>query len=334
MVATIKDIAQKAGVSISTVSRVINGNYPVSSDVQKRVKRVMEELDFHPNAVARSLRSRKSKLIGFIIADLSNQFFMDIAKGLEKEINKIDDQLLIASSDNEPEKESKIINSLIERNIDGLVIASSGGESLAAIEKCKENDIPVILIDRSFDEVGVSQVLWNDYEVSVELVERLIKAGHKKIACLNVMLSNPTGKLRLDGYRDALINNGVEIDESIISGSNFGSDEAYEFVIKTFSSENRPTAIFCTNNQMAFGALRAFNELGITVGSDVSMVLFGNLLAHNYYPLAITHSDQDGENMGSVAGNLLIETMNGDLNSIKRIIVDAPLVEGDSIAEI
>lgn len=334
MVATIKDIAQKAGVSISTVSRVINGNYPVSSDVQKRVKRVMEELDFHPNAIARSLRSRKSKLIGFIIADLSNQFFMDIAKGLEKEINKIDDQLLIASSDNEPEKESKIINSLIERNIDGLVIASSGGESLSAIEKCRENDIPVVLIDRSFDEIGVSQVLWNDFDASIELVEKLIKAGHKRIACLNVMLSNPTGKHRLDGYVEALKKNGIDIDDSIISGSNFGPEEAYDFVMSKFSSVDRPTAIYCTNNQMAFGALRAFNQLGLSVGKDVSMVLFGNLLAHNYYPLSITHSNQDGENMGVVAGQLLIEAMNGDLITNKRIIVDAPIVDGDSIIEI
>lgn len=331
MAATIKDIALKAGVSISTVSRVINGNYPVRESVQKKVKSVMEELDFHPNAIARSLRSRKSKLIGFIIADLSNQFFMDIAKGLEKEIETIDDQLLIASSDNEPQKESKIINALIERNIDGLVIASSGGESLQAIEKCKENGIPVVLIDRSFNEVDVSQVLWDDYEVSIKLVEKLINAGHKKIVCVNVMLSNPTGKLRLDGYLKALQNNNIEIDESIISGSNFGPEEAYDFVIKTFSSKNRPTAIFCTNNQMAFGALRAFNELGIVVGKDVSMVLFGNLLAHNYYPLSITHSDQDGVSMGSVAGKLLIEEMNSEISSNKRIIVDAPIVDGKSI---
>lgn len=334
MATTIKDIAQKAGVSISTVSRVINGNYPVRESVQKKVKSVMEELDFHPNAIARSLRSRKSKLIGFIIADLSNQFFMDIAKGLEKEIETIDDQLLIASSDNEPAKESKIINALIERNIDGLVIASSGGESLLAIEKCKENGIPVVLIDRSFDEIDVSQVLWDDFEVSISLVEKLISAGHKKIACVNVMLSNPTGKLRLDGYLKALQNNDIEIDESIISGSNFGPDEAYDFVIKTFSSISRPTAIFCTNNQMAFGALRAFNELGIIVGKDVSMVLFGNLLAHNYYPLSITHSDQDGVNMGAVAGKLLIDAMNEELSSNKRIIVDAPIVDGKSIVSV
>lgn len=334
MAATIKDIAQKAGVSISTVSRVINGNYPVSSDVQYRVKKVMEELDFHPNAIARSLRSRKSKLIGFIIADLSNQFFMDIAKGLEKEIDKIDNQLLIASSYNEPEKESKIINSLIERNIDGLVIASSGGESLTAIEKCRENGIPVVLIDRSFNEIDVSQVLWNDFEASVDLVERLIKEGHRRIACLNVMLSNPTGKHRLDGYIKALSDNRIEIDESIISGSNFGPDEAYEFVMKVFSSKDRPTAIYCTNNQMAFGALRAFNELGLYVGKDVSMVLFGNLLAHNYYPLSITHSNQDGENMGAVAGQLLIKAMNGDLKTNTHIIVDAPIVDGDSVVKI
>ena len=334
MAATIKDIAQKAGVSISTVSRVINGNYPVSSDVQYRVKKVMEELDFHPNAIARSLRSRKSKLIGFIIADVSNQFFMDIAKGLEKEIDKIDNQLLIASSYNEPEKESKIINSLIERNIDGLVIASSGGESLTAIEKCRENGIPVVLIDRSFDKIDVSQVLCNDFEASVDLVEILIKEGHRRIACLNVMLSNPTGKHRLDGYIKALSDNRIEIDESIISGSNFGPDEAYEFVMKVFSSKDRPTAIYCTNNQMAFGALRAFNELGLYVGKDVSMVLFGNLLAHNYYPLSITHSNQDGENMGAVAGQLLIKAMNGDLKTNTRIIVDAPIVDGDSVVKI
>ena len=328
---TIKDIAQKAGVSISTVSRVINGNYPVSKDVRKRVQKVMGELDFHPNAIARSLRSRKSNLVGFIIADLSNQFFMDVAKGLEKEVGKLGKQLLIVSSDNEPEKESKIINALIERNIDGLVIASSGGASLKAIQKCLDKDIPVVLIDRYFEEVKTAQILWDDFSISQALVERLIASGHSRIAIVNVMLSNPTGKERLDGYLYALMKAGIDKDDTLISGSNFGPDEAYQFVKNVFSSPDRPSAIYCVNNQMAFGAIKAFHELELTIGKDVSMVLFGNLIAQNYYPLDITHANQDGVSMGSIAGQTLIEAMESGSVENRRVIIDSPIVDKSSI---
>jgi len=333
-IVTIKDIAIKSGASITTVSRVINGNYPVSEEVKKRVREVMKELDYHPNAVARSLRSKKSNLIGFIIADLSNQFFMEVAKGLEKEVESVGYQLLISSSDNNPDKETLIINSLIERNIDGLVIASSGGKSIDAIKKCIDLNIPVVLIDRAFPELDTVQLLWDDYDTSYNLTKYLIENGHRDIAIVNVKLSNPTGQDRLNGYLKALSDNGIDKNDAFISGSNFDSGEAYIFIKNLFSQDKRPTAVYCCNNKMADGALEAFNELGLVIGRDVSVVAFGNMRCNRYLPVKITHAFQNANQMGEISGRRILSSIKGEEIEENIEIIRTEFCHYDSVRRI
>lgn len=330
---TIKDIAQQAGVSISTVSRVINGNYPVRQEVRIKVEAVMKQLEYRPNAIARSLRSNKTNLIALVVADLSNRFFMEIAKGLEQEIASIGYHLVIASSDGKVDKERGLLETLTERRIDGLVIATSdsSGEN---IRKCLNQGMPIVMIDREIKGIMTNQVLWKDFDNSYRLVRLLIQKGHKKIAIVNVTLSNPNGNDRFLGYRKALEEAGLPIREEYISSSNFSIMQAYKYVKQVMQGTDPPTAIYCANNVMLEGTLQALRELKLRVYEDVSVVAFGSLECNRYIAPQITSAEQDSFSMGCQAGKILKELFSGKGRYSTQIVLDSEIVERGSVREI
>lgn len=330
---TIKDIAKEAKVSISTVSRVLNGNYPVSLEVKQRVEKAMKDLNYRPNAIARSLRNKKSNLIAFVIADLSNRFFMEAAKGLEIEISKAGYHLVIAGSDGDIKKEHTLIDALVERRIDGLVIATSDPKG-EKVKYCLNHGIPVVLIDREVENLKTNQVLWNNMDGSYKLTKLLIDNGHKKIAIVNVTLNNLNGRQRLEGYKKALEEQGIPIKKGYISGSNFNKSEAYNYVKKIMLSDKPPTALFCANNIMLEGALQALNELNLKPYDDISIVSFGYLECNEYIPLKITSADQNSLEMGHKAGIILNNLLNEENRSSTQIILSPEIVIRDSVKKI
>lgn len=330
---TIKDIAQQAGVSISTVSRVINGNYPVRQEVREKVEKVMKELNYRPNAIARSLRSNKTNLVALVVADLSNRFFMEIAKGLEQEISSMGYQLVIASSDGDSKKERRMLEALTERRIDGLVIAASDSSG-DNIKMCLNQGVPVVLIDREIKGVTTNQILWKDFDNSYRLVRLLILKGHRKIAIVNVILSNPNGNNRLLGYKQALEEAGIPIRDEFISPSNFSTSQAYKFVKQVMQEEDRPTALYCANNIMLEGALQALRELELKIYEDVSVVAFGSLECNKYITPQITSAEQDSFSMGCQAGRILSQLFSGKGIYSTQVVLDSEIIERGSVKEI
>ncbi|MFR1832291.1 MAG: LacI family DNA-binding transcriptional regulator [Lachnospiraceae bacterium] len=331
--ATIKDIAKASGVSISTVSRVINGNYPVSREARERVEEAMQRLDYRPNAIARSLRNQKTNLVALVVADLSNPFFMEIAKGLEEEMASIGCQLVIASSGGSVQKERELLNTLIEKRIDGLVIASSDNEG-EHIKTCIEAGMPVVLVDRSIEGVRTSQILWDDEKYSYQLTKLFIDNGHKDIGIVNVTLTNPNGMWRFEGFRRALKEARIPEQPEFISSSNFSSDEACSFVTRMMSGKNRPTAIFCANNIMLQGTLQALRNLGIRLYDDVSVAVFGNPECNRYISPMVTAARQDTLKMGQMAGELLKNLISKTENREKTLILKSEILMGGSIKKI
>lgn len=330
---TIKDIASKAGVSISTVSRVINGNYPVRQEVKEKVEAVMREMEYHPNAVARSLRINRTNLIALVVADLSNHFFMDIAKGLELEVAGMGYHLVIASSGGDIEKERELIDTLAERRIDGLVIASSDSSG-DKIQKCLGLGIPVVLVDRTIKNLTTNQILWNDYESSYRLTKILTDHGHKRVAIVNVTLTNPNGSNRLDGFKQALTDAGVPDKDVFISPSNFSEQQAYRYITEIMQAENRPTAVYCANNIMLEGTLQALRDLNLKVYDDVSVVAFGNLECNKYISPQITSAEQDSLEMGRQAGEILGRLFTGKNIYSTQIIINSKIIERGSVKKI
>lgn len=328
--ATIKDIARHAEVSISTVSRVMNDNYPVSDEARRRVEEAMEALRYRPNAIARSLRSSRSNMIALVVPDLSNRFFMEAAKGLELETGKAGYNLVIASSGGKAEKENALIDSLVERRVDGLVVAPSDqkGERIRA---CMEMHIPVVLIDRGIEGLETSQVLWNNFSGAYDLTKILIDHGHTAIGIVNVSLNNVNGAGRLSGFHQAMQDAGLPRRKEYESKSNFCVEEAHAFVKKVLQLPAPPTALFCANNIMVEGALRALQELHLRLYEDISIVAFGNLECNKYLYPRITAADQDSIEMGRRAGLILDDLLCSGKTELTKVVLNAKLTEGGSV---
>lgn len=322
--ATIKDIARRADVSISTVSRVLNGNYPVSTEARQRVEQAMGELCYRPNAVARSLRSSRTNLVALLVPAISNRFFMEVAQGLEDEILKIGCNLVVASTNNSPERESELLETLLARRVDAVVLAPTG-TSCPKLQELAERQVPMVLVDRSISQAQASEVLWNDFDAAYALTRHLIDNGHRRIAMVNVTLENSNGVNRLAGYRQAMQDAGLPLFPAYVSPSNFDFEDARGFVCEVLALPEPPTALFCANNVMAEGALSALKEMGLAVPRDVSLVAFGNLACNRYLTPAITNAHQDGRSMGVKAGKIIRERLEQGSDEVYKVILNAPL---------
>ena len=241
--------------------------------------------------------------------------------------------MVIASSGGEVEKERELIQALTERRIDALVIASvdSNGNQ---ITKCIKSGIPVVLVDRTIKGITTNQILWNDFESAYQLTKLLIQNGHHKIAIVNVKLSNLNGYNRLEGYKKALEEEGIEPEEALISPSNFSEEQAYKFVKKIMMRKKKPTAIFCANNIMLEGTLMALRELNLQIYKDVSVVALGNLNCNKYINPQITSAGQDSFTMGKQAGKLLMQLFHGKNSYCTQMVMDANIVERESVRNI
>lgn len=327
---TIKDIAKLAGVSVSTVSRVINNNYPVSGIVRKKVETVMQENNYRPNGVARSLRSNKTHMIALIIPELPNLFFMRAAKGLEQETAKRGYSLAIASSGGKAVRERELIEVFMERRIDGLVIASVDSQN-DYINYSIKMGVPVVIVDRNVSGVIASKVLWNNIEGAYCLTNYLVKNGHERIGMINVSLKNQNGKERQEGYFRALKAAGLKTESSLVSGSNHSAEQAYYCVKEMMTQQTPPTALCCGNSIVLEGTLKALEELHLEICKDVSLVAFGNCDCNQFITPKITTVEQDCIEMGKKAGVLLNNLINRKRGEPSEIILDTKLIIRDSV---
>lgn len=330
---TIKDVALRAGVSVATVSRIIGGNYPVSQETREKVKTVMEEMNFLPNAMARSLRSKRSNMVALIVADLTNSFFMGVAKGLEATVAQMGLSLVVASSNGSVEKERQLIDTLAERRMDGIVLAPVDKDAEKMVN-CTKRGIPLVLIDRTMEGVDTNQVLWNDQESAYDLTRLLIASGHKRIGIINVSLKSSSGIERLSGFKKALEEANISFMREYSSRPNFSLREAYDSVMAMLSLPTPPTALFCANNVMVDGALQAASEKNLRIYDDLSLVGFGNLECNRYVHPRITSACQDSMQMGEQAGNILLRLIRRNGGSTTKTILHTTIQEGESVKAI
>lgn len=329
--ATLKDVADMACVSVSTASRVLNNNYPVSNEVRERVLEVVKLLGYMPNSAARSLKTNKTDTIGLVVADISNLFFMRIAKGIENAIMPLGYNIIIASSDGDKNKEKKLLMMLLEKRVAALIIASSG-RSGTYLQNFEAVGIPIILIDRMVRDIKADFVMEQDQEIARRLTRILFDAGHTNIAAANVNFSASPGLLRYEGFMEAHRECGIRPVSKYISGSNFEQEEAYQWVKKVFSTDHPPSAIFCANNIMTTATLLAFQEMSIKVPEDVSIVSFGELEMQPLIPLKITCSVQDAFGMGTIAGELALRRIEeGNAFPLAETYMDITIAERNSV---
>lgn len=307
----IKDIAKKAGVSVATVSRVINSSASVKEETRQRVLNVIEESGFTINAAARSLSNRGSvKNIGFIVPDTDNAFFASVLKGVTITADKFGYNIFLFGTEDSVEKENRFLLTAMEQRLRGIIVitvSEKDSRTRRQLKNLHNSGIPVVLVDREVSNTTFNGVFSEDEKGSLEAVQELVKAGHTKIATIAGPQNTRPGRERLTGYKRALRKAGLEIREEYIVQGEFKQQNAYEAAKKLLSLEQPPTAIFTANNLSTIGALQCFSEKNMKIGRDISLLGFDDIEALRYTDLHLSVVERPVIEMGIEAMNLLQE---------------------------
>lgn len=273
---TIKDVAKLAGVSIGTVSKVLNDKGYVSSGIRKRVTDTIQQLNYQVNANARSLKASKTNKVGVIVQDISNPYMMSIAKTIEDRIRASHYHMLVMSHNEDPETERELLQLILEQRVDGLVLVPTSGNA-DMIQKVLDHKIPVILVDRKVEGITTDFIVDDNYYGSYESIAYLHSLGHRRIGVIYGTTSISIGKERLEGAVDALRHFGCDDDEELLISGKFKPEDAYRATIELLFLPEPPTAIYCCNNTMTVGMLKALQEQKLRIPEDLSIIAFGDL---------------------------------------------------------
>jgi LacI family transcriptional regulator len=317
---TIRDVARRAGVSTMTVSRVINGSGYASPETRKRVQQAVGELGYVPNAVARHLRSRRTKTIALVLSDITNPFFTTIARGVEDAAARRGYAVMFANTDESESEEIQYLRMLAQRQIDGvlLVPAGSSGESFRLM---RAQSIPVVVLDRRVSARHIDEVRCDSEHGAYQLVHYLIDLGHRRIAMISGRRNISTSVDRVAGYERALTEAGIEVDPDLVRYDSFSLRAGYERAKEILTVSPRATAIFAANNFIAFGALRALRESGLRVPDDMSLVTFDDLPDDWHDDPLLTVLAQPAYDVGRQAAELLLDRLEGRDKSKRRVIL-------------
>lgn len=331
--ATIRDVAEEADVSVATVSHVINDTRYVSPELTDRVERVMEELGYHPNAVARSLKTQKTQTIGLLTSDLSNPFFSKTLRGVEDRALEESHSLIVCNTDEMLEKEKLYLDVLTQRKIDGLVIAPTGksDEELTALQ---EHNISLVFIDRQVEGIDADAVLSDNISGAKAATNHLIKYGHSRIGIILGLKSVSTSKERLEGYREALREEGIHYEPSLVRRGQSQVDSGVEAAKNLLSLSNPPTAIFSTNNLMTIGAMQGIQQSEKSCPDEISLVGFDDFEWASTFRPRLTTVAQNPYLIGSKAADLLFERIGDRDREFREVRIPTELKVRDSSAKL
>lgn len=323
----LKDIAQDMGLSVVTISKVLRNHPDIGEETRKRVLKRMKELNYQPNLAARSLITGRTWTIGLVVPDLLHPFFAQIAKATSEEVRRKGYSLFISSSDEEPELEREEIAQLLARRVDVLLIASSQWtvESFRAIE---EQKVPYVLLDRKFAGLESNFVGVDDTAVGVLATTHLIEQGCKRIAHVRgPEISTALG--RLEGYKQALAAHQMTpLPGHVVSigpsGDHVGDKAGYAATVKLLAGSNRPDGIFCFNDPVALGTMRAILDAGLRVPEDVAVVGCGNLSYSDFLRVPLSSVDQNSKMIGKIAATLALKLAQSKGPSRPKSAVVAP----------
>ncbi|MCM3760772.1 LacI family transcriptional regulator [Alkalihalobacillus oceani] len=301
-------IAKKAGVSKTTVSRIINGNFEyVNEATKEKVLRIIKELNYKPNSLARSLKQRKSNVIGLILANMKTTFWSLVIEGVEKRCHANGYSLMICNSNNDPLLEREHIENLKMKQVDGIII-NPMMENKPLFEELIEEKYPLVLINRRIDDLPLDTVIIDNVRSSVLAVNHLSDLGRKSIALIAYHSQGISPrKDRIEGYRKAMVDNGFVLDERMIREVEEKPGTAKEAVKQLLLLPERPEAILSTHVSMISEVIEAANELELTIPNDISHIGFDESVWSQHLASPLTTVSQPSFEMGELAANHIIE---------------------------
>lgn len=309
---TIYDVAREAGVSMATVSRVVNGNPNVKPATRKKVLDIIKKLGYRPNAVARGLASKKTTTVGVVIPDISNAFYSEVTRGIEDIATMYHYNIILSNSDLQQEKELRLIETLLEKQVDGLLFL--GGLVTEEHRNIfSQANVPIVLAATKDEKQQLPSVLIDQKQAAFEATSILIQEGNERIALISGPLTDTVkGYPRYLGYKEAILEAGMELDDSLISIGDYRYKSGYESMISLLKLEKRPTAVFVVSDEMAVGAIHAIQDSGLKVPEDISVMGFHNIpLASQVRPL-LSSVSVPMYDIGAVAMRLLTKYMDNE----------------------
>lgn len=328
----IKDIAQKAGVSIATVSRVVNGSGYVKEETKELVLKILHELDYTRDYVSKKALKHKSDIIGVVIPDITNPFFGEVIKGINKVADSEKLNFILCDTDENVDKEISYLEMLKEHNIRGLIITPATDQNefnRKFLEQLDNMGVPIVLLDRDIKFSHFDAVFLDSIKGAYEAVEALIKEGHEKIAIIAGPTTSKPGRDRVNGYQKALGMNNIPEDERYMFYGDFRMESGYNLTKKILNMKDPPSAIFVSNNMMTIGCIKALFEMNLKVPQDISIVGFDDIDMFNVMNLNISAVSRPTSLMGEAAMKILMERLNEeteDNDIIKKIILPPTLI--------
>lgn len=307
--ATIRDVAKLAGVSISTVSLALNETGPVSLETYQKIWAAAQEVGYAPNPLAQSLKSGRSRMIGMIVGDISNPFFGRLLREVERVAIANNHLVIVSDSDGNPDHERAIMDHLSNQRVAGLILSPLGRDE-AYIQHLRELRMPLVMIDQKLEGVAADFVASDNILASAMLTEHLIRFGHRRIAHIAGIDGLWTAEKRKQGFRDTMRSAGIEPDESLIVDGQYKGEAGYAQAMRLLTRADRPTAIVAANNVMALGALQAMNDLGFRCPEDISLTSIDDVPWGNVIKPRITMVVQPVDDMARIAAEWLIERIN------------------------
>lgn len=326
-VATIVDVAAEAGVSVSTVSRHLRGERVRAAE---SIDRSMSDLGFRPSPAAQALKSGRTGAIALVVPDVANPFFAAVVRGAESVAVHDGYTVFLANTDESEERETKVVNSLIGR-VDGMLLTPAS-ESDPNPQRLADRGVPLVLIDRESAPPGTFDTVLVDNGGGARIaVEHLISHGHERIATIAGPVTSTPGRLRFDGYREALESHGIELRAELCQLGDFKRHGGYQAMMRILGLADPPTAVFVANNLMTIGALYALRDLGVRVPADISIIGFDDHVLAEIISPPLTVIDRPMEEQGVLAMRLLTSRLRGaNTGPARRVMLDTRLLERDS----
>ncbi|BCZ48760.1 LacI family transcriptional regulator [Clostridium gelidum] len=332
---TIVDVAKKANVSVATVSRVMNGNYPVKAETKKRVLEVVNELNYIPNMQARELTQQKSSTIGVVVPSINNMFFPEVIKGIESNLKLNSLSLVLACSNNDKEDEKLCVNNLLSRNVSGIIVIDPNTDNINS--KFFHNistQTPLVFVNGHSVSANISSVI-NDQAMGAGMaLNYLLENNHKDILFVRGKDSY-SYNVKEKVYKEIMTDLNIFNPKNIINIGDGNSNETVDNTVNIFLDilkTSSATAVFACNDLMAVGVLNACKKLNLNVPNNLSIIGFDNIALSKFVEPKLTTIDQNMFLLGTNAATLLLEKIESDNSSSKRIILINSLIERDTVA--
>lgn len=339
---TIYDVARRASVSPATVSRVLNNHGNVKKDTSEKVLKAIEETGFRPNQIARTLNMRKSKTIGLVAESLYPPYFANLSHQLDKVCSANDYALIVGltgSDYSKPEREIRALRDFVKRQVDGFIIAGGRSNKVEIPSDYKteiykiQRQVPLVFVNCGFSFDDCSHVYTDEGKAFKKVLEHLLQLGHKRIAMITGQRGKWATDSKINAYYEIMQKHSLPIENKLIIEGVYTSDSGMESTKKLLSKENAPTAIACTNDVLAIGALNSALRMGLSVPGDISITGFDNVDLSKYTMPSITSYSQNYVSLAENTFDLLINRLD-DGNSFNDIEVDGQLIIRESTSSI